>query len=133
MILIRSALSYLAIVSVLAVGCSKQETQRPTAVKSTQPAVVPSPPKPPPAYYRDHYAKLEDCVYDWGYPQKCTPVPPGSPAQHAGASFLGPIYVRSYREETQAQLRKEALEGGYVQKVAQEASDKSSSKTEVKP
>jgi hypothetical protein len=89
------------------------------------------PPKATPAYLRDHYAKLEDCVYDWGYPQKCTPVAPGSPAAQSGAAFLGPIYAKTYREETQVRLRKEALEGGYVQRVAEDASDKSIAKSEV--
>ena len=114
-------------------GCSKEEAR--AAVGSgaaTQPAVIPQPPEPIPAYLRDHYAKLEDCVYDWGYAQKCTPVPPGSAVQQAGANFLGPIYARSYRDETQAQLRKEAIDGGYAQRVAQEASDKSIAKSEVK-
>lgn len=115
-------------------ACSKKEVAAPmaSAPAAQQPAVVPQPPKPPQAYFRDHYAKLEDCVYDWGYPQKCTPVPPGSPAQQAGANFLGPIYARSYREETQVQLRKEAIDGGYVQRVANDASDKSIAKSEVK-
>ena len=115
-------------------ACSKKEVAAPTASApaAAQPAVIPQPPKPPPAYFRDHYAKLEDCVYDWGYPQKCTPVPPGSPAQQAGANFLGPIYARSYREETQAQLRKEAIDGGYAQRVASDASDKSIAKSEIK-
>jgi hypothetical protein len=111
--------------ALLVVGCSKKEQQTTApAAKPAQQAVVP-PPKAAPAYFRDHYAKLDDCVYDWGYPQKCMPVPPGSPAAQSGASFFGPIYAKTYREETQVQLRKEALEGGYVQRVAQDASDKS--------
>ena len=117
---------------VLAVGCSKREQQAAApAAKPAQQAVV-QPPKAAPAYFRDHYAKLEDCVYDWGYPQKCAPVQPGSPAAQSGAAFLGPIYAKTYREETQVQLRKEALEGGYVQRVAEDASDKSIAKSEVK-
>ena len=103
------------------------------AGKTQPPAVLPAPAKPPPSFFRDHYAKLEDCVYDWGYAQKCVPVPPGSPAHQAGANFFGPTYARMYREETQVQLRREAISGGYAQSVAEDASDKSIAKSEVKP
>lgn len=123
-----------AVLAAMAVGCSKKDQPAVAPAAKTQPPpVIPSPPKPPPSYLRDHYAKLEDCVYDWGYAQKCTPVPPGSTMQQAGANFLGPIYAKSYREETQAQLRREAVDGGYAQRVATDASDKSISKSEVKP
>lgn len=115
-------------------GCSKPETPAVTRAAKTQPPpVIPPPPKPPPSFFRDHYATLEDCVHDWGYAQKCVPVPPGTPPQQAGANFFGPIYARAYREETQAQLRREALSGGYAQRVESDASDKSISKSEVKP
>ena len=57
----------------------------------------------------------------------------GSPTQQAGANFFGPTYAKTYREETQVQLRKEAIDGGYAQRVASDASDKSISKSEVKP
>ena len=115
-------------------GCSKNEQQSVAPVAKTQPPpVLPSPPKPPPSFFRDHYAKLEDCVHDWGYAQKCVPVPPGSPEHQAGTFFFGPTYAKNYREETQAQLRREAVSGGYAQHVATEASDKSTSKSEVKP
>lgn len=123
-----------AALAVAVAGCSKpQET--PTvapAAKTQPPPVMPAPPKPPPAFFRDHYAKLDDCVYDWGYAQKCTPVAPGTPLQQAGVNFLGPIYARSYREETQVQLRKEAVEGGYVQRTPTDASDRSMARSEVK-
>jgi hypothetical protein len=82
---------------------------------------------------RDSYAKLDDCVYDWGYAQRCTPVPAGSPSSPAGAAFLGPIYAKSYREETQVQLRKEAVDGGYSAHLVTEASDRSIGKADVKP
>ena len=124
------ALLLVALVS----GCSKSE-QPPVvpAAKTQPPPVLPSPPKPPPSFFRDHYLKLEDCVYDWGYARKCVPVPPGSPAQQAGANFFGPTYAKSYREETQSQLRREAVDSGYAHQVATEASDKSTGKSEVKP
>jgi hypothetical protein len=123
-----------AVLAAMAAGCGKKEQPAVAPAAKTQPPpVIPAPPKPPPSYLRDHYAKLEDCVYDWGYPQKCTPVAPGSATQQAGANFLGPIYAKSYREETQAQLRREAIDGGYAQRVAADASDSSISKSEVKP
>jgi len=124
-----------AVLSVAAIGCSKKEEAAmkvAPAAKTQPPPVIPPPPKQPPAYFRDHYAKLEDCVYDWGYPQKCTPVAPGTPVQQAGANFLGPIYARSYRDETQVQLRKEAVEGGYVQRTPTDTSDRSIARSEVK-
>jgi len=123
-----------AMLAAVAAGCSKKDQPAVAPAAKTQPPpVIPAPPKPPPSYVRDHYAKLEDCVYDWGYAQKCTPVAPGSTMQQAGSSFLGPIYAKTYREETQVQLRKEAIDGGYAQRVATDASDKSISKSEVKP
>jgi hypothetical protein len=118
--------------ALLVVGCGKKEQPAATPAAQSAQQGVAAPPKATPAYLRDHYAKLEDCVYDWGYAQKCTPVPPGSPAAQTGAAFLGPIYAKTYREETQARLRKEALEGGYVQRVAEDASNKSIAKSEVK-
>jgi len=123
-----------AALSVVALGCSKKEeaVKVAPAARTQPPPVIPPPPKAPPAFFRDHYAKLDDCVYDWGYPQKCTPVAPGTPVQQAGTNFLGPIYARSYRDETQVQLRKEAVEGGYVQRTPTEASDRSMSRSEVK-
>lgn len=135
MTLVRTgAFIAMAMVAALVVGCGdKEQPAVAPAAKTQPPPVIPSPPKPPPSYLRDHYANLEDCVHDWGYAQKCTPVAPGSPTQQAGAHFLGPIYAKTYREETQVQLRKEAIDGGYAQRVATDASDKSISKSEVKP
>lgn len=117
------------------IGCDRSEAPPPTArVGKTQaPAVLPPAPKPPPTFFRDHYAKLDDCAYDWGYAQKCVPVTPGSPAHQAGANFFGPTYARAYREETQAQLRREAIDGGYVQEVPTDDSDRSIAKSEVRP
>ncbi len=128
------ALSALLLLVVVSAGCSRSEQSMVApAGKTVPPPVMPSPPKPPPSFFRDHYAKLEDCVYDWGYAQKCLPVPPGSPDQQAGANFIGPTYAKNYREETQVHLRKEAIDGGYAQTVATDASDRSISKSEVKP
>jgi hypothetical protein len=113
------------------VACSRSEAPAPSAAGKTQPPpVLPSPPKTP-AFLRDHYVKLDDCVYDWGSPQKCRSVPAGSAAQQAGANFYGPIYAKGYREETQTQLRREAIAGGYAAKAAEDASDRSSARSEA--
>jgi hypothetical protein len=120
---------------ILLAGCSRSEQPLvdAPAAKTQPPAVIPPPPRTAPSFVHDHYATLEDCVYDWGYAQKCVPTPSGSPMRQAGANFVGPIYARNYREETQAQLRREALAGGYAQQVVTDESDKSISKSEVMP
>jgi hypothetical protein len=123
-------LALLIVVALAACG-QTERASAPAAAPSVEQPVVATPPKPAPAYFRDYYAKLDDCVHDWGYAQKCTPVTPGSQVAAAGVAFMGPIYARSYREETQVQLRKEALEGGYAQQVANDASDRSIAKVEV--
>jgi len=129
---IRSAA--VALCCLAAVACSRSEAPAPaTAGKTQPPPVLPSPPKPPASFLHDHYIKLEDCAHDWGSAQKCRSVPAGSPEQRTGASFFGPIYAKGYREETQAQLRREAIQGGYAPNVADEASDRSTAKSEVKP
>jgi len=112
-------------------ACSRSEAPASRVVgKIQQPPVLPSPPKTP-SFLRDHYLKLDDCAYDWGGAQKCRSVPAGSAAQQAGANFYGPIYAKGYREETQAQLRREAIAGGYAAKVGEEASDRSSARSEA--
>ena len=117
-----------------AAACSRSDAPATAPAGKTQPPpVLPSPSKPPPSFLRDHYVKLEDCAHDWGSAQKCRSVPAGSPEQRAGANFFGPIYAKGYREETQVQLRREAMQGGYAPNVADEASDRSTAKSEVKP
>lgn len=130
----RTATAALVLAALLAAACSRGEPPASAPVARTQPPpVIPPPPKAPPAFQRDHYARLDDCVYDWGAAQKCQPVPPATPLQQAGIAFVGPIYARGYREETQAQVRKEALDAGYAQSVAAEASNRASGQSEVRP
>lgn len=131
---VRAGILILVIALAAATGaCNKsQQPAVAPAAKTQPPPVIPSPPRPPPSYERDSYANLDDCAYDWGQAQKCTPVAPGSPTNPSGAKFLGPIYAKAYREETQAQLRKEAVDGGYSARPVTEASDRSIGKTEVK-
>lgn len=125
----RALLACGAIAAVMA--CSRTEAPVARGVGKTQPPpVLPATPKTP-SFLRDHYVKLDDCVYDWGSPQKCRSVPAGSAAQQAGANFYGPIYAKGYREETQTQLRREAIAGGYAAKAAEDASDRSSARSEA--
>jgi hypothetical protein len=122
---------FLASCCLAAAACSRSDAPAPAVAGKTQaPPVLPSPQKRP-AFLRDHYVKLDDCAYDWGSAQKCRSVPAGSSAQQTGANFFGPIYAKGYREETQAQLRREAIAGGYAAKVGEEASDRSSARSEV--
>lgn len=116
-------------------ACGKKEpaagAQQAAAAPTSAAAKARPLPVPPPAkYMRDHYAKLEDCAFDWGYAGKCIPVPPAEKAQ--GASFYGPTYSDALRLESQLASRKEALERGYVQQLDESPSDKSSAKSEVK-
>jgi len=130
---LAGSLSALLLVAAVSAGCGKSDQPAVApAGKTVPPPVIPAPPKSPPSFFRDHYAALDDCVHDWGYAQKCAAVPPGSAPHQAGANFAGPIYARNYREETQVQLRREAIAGGYVQTAPSEASDRSISKSEVK-
>lgn len=120
--------------SVALMACSRGDAPAPAVAGKTQPPpVLPSLPKAPPAFLRDHYVTLEDCVHDWGSAQRCRSVPAGSSAQQAGANFYGPTYAKGYREETQAQLRREAMAGGYATGAAEDASDRSSARSEVVP
>jgi hypothetical protein len=122
------------LISIAVSACNESQQQAVAPAAKTQPPpVIPPPPRPPPSYERDSYASLDDCAYDWGQAQKCTPVVPGSATNPPGAKFLGPIYAKAYREETQAQLRKEAVDGGYSPRPVTETSDRSIGKTEVKP
>lgn len=130
-----SALALAAVVLAVS-ACSKQE---PAAAASSSSKVAsaaapsqarPLPVPPPAKYMRDHYAKLEDCVADWGYAGKCIPA---TPAERAlGVAFFGPTYSNALRLESQLASRKEAFERGYVTQLDEAPSDKSSAKSEVK-
>lgn len=114
-------------------ACGRAEPPAPPLARTPPPAVIPPAPKPPPSFLRDHYAQLADCVHDWGAAQKCAPVPATDPAAAAGVRFLGPIYARGYREETQVQVRREVLDAGYAAQVEGEPSDRALAHVEVKP
>lgn len=120
----------LLLFAAVAVACERPQQPAVAPAARTVPPPVPSaPPKAAPSYVRDHYAKLEDCAHDWGYAQKCNSASNGT----GGTTYLGPIYAKAYREETQAQLRKEAVDGGYSPQMITDASDLSVGKSEVRP
>jgi hypothetical protein len=113
-------------------GCSRDEPPAaPAVARTAPPPVLPPAPKPPPAFLRDHYAQLADCADDWGAAHKCTPAPAALEA--AGVRFLGPIYAKGYREETQAQLRREAVEQGYAPQASGEPGNRARASVEVRP
>lgn len=125
-----------AVVLALA-ACGKKEPaagsqQASQASTSAATKARPLPVPPPAKYVRDHYGKLEDCVFDWGYAGKCFPVPPGAAEKSQGVSFFGPTYSDALRLESQLASRKEAVERGYVSQLDESPSDKSSAKSEVK-
>jgi hypothetical protein len=129
----RNALLACAAIAALA-ACGRSEPPPPAPAARTQPpAVIPPAPRPPPSFLRDHYTALDDCVLDWGAAQKCTPIPPAAPLAQAGARYTGPIYAKGYREETQAQVRREVLDAGYAPQVTAEPTDRASGRTEVRP
>lgn len=116
------------------VGCSRSEPPAVApAARTAPPPVLPPAPRPPPAFERDQYAQLADCTYDWGSAQRCAPVAAGSALEAAGVRFLGPIYARGYREETQAQLRREAVDAGYAAQVPAEPTNRARATVEVRP
>lgn len=112
-------------------ACSRPEPAAVEPAAKVQAAAVAPVPKSSPSFMRDHYARLDDCVYDWGVAQKCTPAP--SASSSGTTAYVGPIYAKNYREETQVHLRKEAADGGYSAQLVTEASDRSIGTSEVKP
>jgi len=124
-------LGLILVVAAMTAACGRPEpvAVQPATKAQTSP-VVPAP-KSSPSFMQDHYARLDDCVYDWGTALKCTQAPTVSAS--GTATVVGPIYARNYREETQLQLRKEASDRGYSGQLVTEASDRSISKSEVKP
>jgi hypothetical protein len=117
-------------------GCSRDsQTQvRAAATAATRSAVAPAPlPKPPVAkYQRDLYGKLDDCVADWGFAGRCTPLSPDAPERARGATFFGPIYSNTLRFETQITTRREAVEQGYLGQLDETPSNKSIASTEIR-
>jgi hypothetical protein len=128
----RSAGAAWLAAALLLFSCSRSEPPpAPTVARTPPPPVIAPAAKPSPAFLRDHYAQLADCVDDWGAAQKCTPAP--AALESAGVRFLGPIYAKGFREETQAQLRREAVEQGYAPQASTEPSNRARASVEVRP
>jgi len=97
-------------------------------------AAAPAPlPKPPQAkYQRDIYGRLDDCVADWGFAGRCTPMPSDAPERAQGGTFFGPIYSNALRFESQLTARREAVEQGYLRQLDENPSNKAISSADVK-
>ncbi len=113
--------------AVLAISACERPADKPAkaaAPVAAGPAIKPLPLPKTASYMRDHYARIDDCSFDWGHAGKCVP---------QGASFVGPIYSNSLRLESQVAARREAVEQGYSGSLDETPSDKSVSKSEVRP
>jgi len=116
-------------------SCSRSsDLQSKTATPVAKAAAAPAPlPKPPQAkYQRDLYGRLDDCVADWGFAGRCTPVPSDAPERAQGGTFFGPIYSNALRFESQLTARREAVEQGYLRQLDENPSNKAISSTDVK-
>jgi hypothetical protein len=130
----RSAV-FLCVIAALLAACERKPEPAGKAPAGGPAVAAPTPlPKPPPAkYQRDAYGRLEDCVADWGFAAKCTPVPADAPERARGALFYGPIYPDALRAEAQLAARREAVEQGYAPQLDDRPSDRSLAKAEVRP
>lgn len=117
----------------LLAACERRTEDQGKAPARREPAVAVAPlPKPPPAkYLRDAYGRLDDCVADWGFAAKCTPVPTDAPERARGAHFFGPIYSSALRTESQLAARREAVEQGYAAQLDETPSDRSIARIEI--
>jgi hypothetical protein len=117
-------------------GCGRpaEKPAAATGAGAASTAAAPAPlPKPPIAkYQRDVYSRLDDCVADWGFAGKCTPVPDSAPEKARGGAFFGPIYSNALRGEAQLATRREAFEQGYLRQVDENPSDKSIGRADVR-
>jgi hypothetical protein len=123
------------VVAALLAACERkpEPAGKAPAAGAAAPAATPLPKPPPAKYQRDAYGKLEDCVADWGFAGKCTPVPANAPERARGALFYGPIYSDALRAEAQVAARREAVEQGYAPRLDDKPSDRSLAKAEVRP
>src|SRR5262249_28774959 len=87
----------------------------PVATQNVEPPALPKPHQA--SYQRDLYAKLDDCVTDWGFAGKCMPLAGDALERAQGATFFGPIYSNALRFEAQLAARREAVEQGYQQQL----------------
>src|SRR5262245_16329768 len=118
----------------IASGCGRSTDTHPIAASQIASAAAAAPlPKPPQAkYQRDLYRKIDDCIADWGFAGKCTPLAADAPERAQGGAFFGPIYSNALRFETQLATRREAVEQGYQSQLDENPSNKSLSSTDIK-
>jgi hypothetical protein len=131
---VPAALCAVLLIAFVTSGCGRSTDTHPIAASQTARAAAGTPlPKPPQAkYQRDLYRKIDDCVADWGFAGKCTPLAADAPERAQGAAFFGPIYSNTLRFETQLATRREAVEQGYQAQLDENPSNKSLSSTDIK-
>jgi hypothetical protein len=115
-------------------GCDRKSDSAakpaPPVAKTAVPAALPKPPQA--KYQRDLYAGLDDCVADWGFAGRCTPLALDAPERAKGAAYFGPIYSDALRFETQITSRREAVEQGYLRQLDENPSNKALASTDIK-
>jgi len=129
-----TALCSVVVLAFFASGCGRSADWQSTPASRIAKAAEATPlPKPPQAkYQRDLYRKIDDCVADWGFAGKCTPLAADAPERAQGGAFFGPIYSNALRFETQLATRREAVEQGYQSQLDENPSNKSLSSTDIK-
>jgi hypothetical protein len=134
--MIQRSLVLFAIAGAIALaGCGRGgETPIQTAATAkpmvAAPAALPMPPQA--KYQRDLYGRLDDCVADWGFAGKCTPLAPDAPERAKGGTFFGPIYSNALRFESQITARREAVEQGYLSQLDENPSNKAIATTDIR-
>jgi hypothetical protein len=117
-------------------GCDRpgESPSKPgVAVAASKVLDAPALPKPPQAkYQRDLYGRLDDCVADWGFAGKCTPLGADAPERAQGGRYYGPIYSNALRLESQLTARREAVEQGYLKQLDENPSNKALSSADIK-
>jgi hypothetical protein len=129
------ATAFLMVAAFAAAGCSRtgEMSAKPAAPAAKTLAAVTPLPKPPRAkYQRDLYGKLDDCVADWGFAGKCTPLSYDAPERSRGGAFFGPIYSNALRFESQMTARREAVEQGYLRQLDETPSNKAIASSDVR-
>jgi len=118
---------------VAACGRTSDASPKPGSVDAKHAGATLPLPKPPQAkYQRDLYSKLEDCVIDWGFAAKCTPLAADAAERAQGGAFFGPIYSNALRLESQLATRREAVEQGYQNQVDESPTNKAIASADIK-
>jgi hypothetical protein len=128
------AVCAVVLLAFFASGCGRSTDSQPIPASQVSRAAAATPlPKPPQAkYQRDLYRKIDDCVADWGFAGKCTPLAADAPERAQGGAFFGLIYSIARRFETQLATRREAVEQGYQAQLDENPSNKALSSSDVR-